>query len=424
MLGPNIMWALAALRHAGESGDGVWLRRWLPKIRRAVGWVLSYAEGLPQCRFAAIPATAWPAGDEPDGSVSYCASHLAVPNATAPKLISAPGPLWNVPFDMKGNMSADSNAIAVILLRELADAEQFVANASGAATLRAAADTLSGALQALWRHDHFASQIGVDGGEKDWVDNDANFLAIAAGAATPTQAAAFAARFGRGMGGRCKRPTWVVERPPCGTGANGRRVECPDARVSEARVAWTEALARDAMGDTAALRTRLVEPLRTDVLRDTWLSERYSCDGAPIRTPYFFEYPSLLAILLREFHYGLRLRVGTVSLRPLLATPPFSWAVGSAVEILHRRHYVRLRVPLLVGDVRFTVGALCAGERYKVRHESGPEKGCALGADGAAPALRVDADGEGVARFTATVRAGCERRAVLVVAARGEAACR
>ena len=37
--------------------------------------------------------------------------------------------------------------------------------------------------------------------------------------------------------------------------------------------------------------------LRTDVLRDTWLSERYSCDGAPIRTPYFFEYPSLLAIL-------------------------------------------------------------------------------------------------------------------------------
>ena len=70
------------------------------------------------------------------------------------------------------------------------------------------------------------------------------------------------------------------------------------------------------------------------------------------------------------------------------------------------------------------VGALCAGERYKVRHESGPEKGCALGADGAAPALRVDADGEGVARFTATVRAGCERRAVLVVAARGEAACR
>ena len=70
------------------------------------------------------------------------------------------------------------------------------------------------------------------------------------------------------------------------------------------------------------------------------------------------------------------------------------------------------------------VGALCAGERYKVRHEGGPEKGCALGADGAAPALRVDADGEGVARFTATVRAGCERRAVLVVAARGEAACR
>ena len=310
------MWALAALRHAGESGDGVWLAKWLPKIRRAVGWVLSYAKGLPQCRFAAIPATAWPAGDEPDGSVSYCASHLAVPNATAPKLISAPGPLWNVPFDMKGNMSADSNAIAVILLRELADAEQFVANASGAATLRAAADTLSGALQALWRHDHFASQIGVDGSEKDWVDNDANFLAIAAGAATPTQAAAFAARFGRGMGGRCKRPTWVVERPPCGTGANGRRVECPDARVSEARVAWTEALARDAMGDTAALRTRLVEPLRTDVLRDTWLSERYSCDGAPIRTPYFFEYPSLLAILLREFHYGLRLRVGTVASAP------------------------------------------------------------------------------------------------------------
>ena len=179
-------------------------------------------------------------------------------------------------------MSADSNAIAVILLRELADAEQFVANASGAARLRAAADTLSGALQALWRHDHFASQIGVDGSEKDWVDNDANFLAIAAGAATPTQAAAFAARFGRGMGGRCKRPTWVVERPPCGTGANGRRVECPDARVSEARVAWTEALARDVMGDTAALRTRLVEPLRTDVLCHNCA---HAFEGIPIMMP-------------------------------------------------------------------------------------------------------------------------------------------
>ena len=125
-------------------------------------------------------------------------------------------------------------------------------------------------------------------------------------------------------------------------------------------MAWTEALARDAMGDTAALRTRW-RCVRT------WrhVAVGAASDGAP--PPYFFERRSS-AILLREFHYGLRLRVGT-ALRPLLATPPFSWAVGSAVEILHRRHYVRLRVPLLVGDVRFTVGALCAGERYG---ESGP----------------------------------------------------
>jgi len=44
--------------------------------------------------------------------------------------------------------------------------------------------------------------------------------------------------------------------------------------------------------------------LLDDLLRYTWLYERYDASGNQIRTAYYFEYPSLVVMMLREIQYG------------------------------------------------------------------------------------------------------------------------
>jgi len=44
--------------------------------------------------------------------------------------------------------------------------------------------------------------------------------------------------------------------------------------------------------------------LLDDLLSNTWLYERYDASGNQIRTAYYFEYPSLVVMMLREIQYG------------------------------------------------------------------------------------------------------------------------
>ena len=62
-----------------------------------------------------------------------------------------------------------------------------------------------------------------------------------------------------------------------------------------------------AHGHQSTFDNLILNPLREDVIKYTWLRERYSCDGVqqPNRTQYYFEFPAFVAIAEREVRYGV-----------------------------------------------------------------------------------------------------------------------
>jgi len=65
-----------------------------------------------------------------------------------------------------------------------------------------------------------------------------------------------------------------------------------DSSVTMGRIAWQDALARQAVGDAAAAAVftkTLLAPLQADLMRRTWLPERFNCDGTDAHNAYYFE---------------------------------------------------------------------------------------------------------------------------------------
>ena len=86
------------------------------------------------------------------------------------------------------------------------------------------------------------------------------------------------------------------------------------------RIAWFDAHARKVTGGAAALAAfdGAVAHLSKDLIANTWMHERYGCDGQQQqnRTDKYFEYPSTVAMMLREVRYGINLGFDDVSIRP------------------------------------------------------------------------------------------------------------
>ena len=92
---------------------------------------------------------------------------------------------------------------------------------------------------------------------------------------------------------------------------------------------------------------KLLEPLQEDLLDDIWLYERYDENATQIRTAYYFEYPSLVVMMLRELVYGIDLQVGAVTIDPFprLATgTSYLYAFGS-VRVYYSESLVTINIP-------------------------------------------------------------------------------
>lgn len=108
------------------------------------------------------------------------------------------------------------NAALVGFFREFADAEEAVGNIKDAADLRSLSDSLVVSINKyLWSEaedDHYVTQRGEDDGEiRDFVDYDANLLALAHGVVPDDRVDPL---FRRIDGGRCThgRATFVSEK--------------------------------------------------------------------------------------------------------------------------------------------------------------------------------------------------------------------
>lgn len=250
--GPNIFTVLAALRYAGTSGDGAWLAEKMPLLRSMINFL--------------EPAF--------DSNVN---------------LYNVPGSL-QIDVFIRANYTSDSNAFFIILFELFADAELFVGNQTGADFCMERAATLRAGMNKYLlapSGDHYCTQSdpsadGVRICSRDFVDYDANAIAVAAGVPTTVELAnKILARVDGGNCSHAGRATFVSEvyydKNNCVGGNVG------DSLVTMGRIAWQDALARKAVGDAAAIstfRNVLLAPLQKDLLARTWLPERYTCQGA------------------------------------------------------------------------------------------------------------------------------------------------
>jgi hypothetical protein len=215
--GPNLFWALTALHYAHFTGNATWLRLNLPTIRRAVD-------------FLELEPVARDGGGEGGGGGL---------------LVYAPGSRMIDTFRRYG-YTTDTNVATVHALAQLAAAERLVGDPARGAIRKEQAANVSRAVNALlWEQDHYVTSArGQEGGGKgggegggkgggkgrrrreaegaredlvadwvreDFVDYDANLMAVAWGVANHSRAQLIVSRVDANPLARAV-PTWVSER--------------------------------------------------------------------------------------------------------------------------------------------------------------------------------------------------------------------
>jgi hypothetical protein len=347
--GPNIFWIEAALQYAKTTGDYTWLRAEMPTIERALSFLT----------------------DRYDPSV---------------QLINAPGPLWIDVF-IRYNYTADTNSFMVQLLRDVADAEQFLDDTTNAASHKTMAGNIVAGMNAhLWAGDHYITQLNPDGTTRDFVDYDASLLAVAFGIAPPDRAKLILSRVDSGdcthanpAAGR-PRPTYVSEKF-YGT-ADTYGGNTGDSAITMGRIGWADGHARRNTGDMTSFNNLILDPIISQVDDATWLPERYDCSGNPAHNPYYHEYTEMAVMLMREVRYGINLGLGTVTIDPWGAGA-YRYHLGD-VNVDYSQQDATLNLPGS-GTRSYTITGLLPDTTYKIlatNQQSAQQQTRTAGADG------------------------------------------
>jgi len=259
-------------------------------------------------------------------------------------MFNVPGPLWIDTF-IRQNFTSDTNGMMVRLLREFAEAEEFLGNTTGAMFYsRMANQLVVGMNTYLWdkgSKDHYITELNPDMSTRDFVDYDSQLIAVAFGVPPTMEAARAILR--RVDSGPCTHPrgTWVSEKyygsSDCNAGNTG------DSAITMGRIAWVDALARKVVGDIKLFEEKLLIPLQNDLLRNTFMYERYQCQGFPTHNSHYIEYPEVVAMMLREVRYGIDLGFNHVTVNGA-GVSAYVWRVGN-VLVEYSGAFVRMQVP-------------------------------------------------------------------------------
>ena len=335
--GPNIFWTKTALRYAANTGDMEWLKNYLPTLRNASDFCFDLID-----------------------------SDL--------HLIDAPGSLMIDVF-IRANYTSDSNSMMVGFLTDFAAVERQVGSIEKAKTLEQKSKEMATAMNKwLWDaedNDHYITQLDTDmKTTRDFVDYDSNLIALAHDIpATVAQKQAILSRIDRG---KCSAangggPQWVSEVYYGKNDTTGGNIG--DSRCSMGRIAWFDGHARKKMNTKASLEqfNRNVLLLQNDLIANTWLHERYGCDGKQQqnRTNYYFEYPSTLVLLLREIRYGIDIAFQTVTIQPF-GVETFTYNIGNVYVQYEALKSVALQVP---GSrtVKYIIHGMSQDQRYQIK---------------------------------------------------------
>ncbi|MGH7981484.1 MAG: trehalase family glycosidase, partial [Limisphaerales bacterium] len=327
---------LAAIDYADATGNESWLKEHYPQLKSATDWVLDCYD-------------------------------------PARKLVKVGGPLFIDVFIRRG-YTLDSNAMLLHLLPEMSAVAHFCGDEKTATRYSSMAEAIKEGLNAgLWNgHDHYITQRNPDWSERDMVDYDGNYAAVAFGAADKEQAAAVMRRLDSGAHTHpANRGTWVSEKyygpKDCFGGNTG------DSATAMARIWWLDLAARRAIGDMTNFY-KYFRPIQDDLLNHTWLTERYNAQGKSIRAPYYHEYPEITEMILREMVYGIDIKINRIQIKPF-GLKAFHYQMGDTA-VSYDKSRVSLRIPGhnerayeicgLFPDTRYT---LSSGEVIVTDHE-------------------------------------------------------
>ena len=414
----NVFVPLAMMDFAEKTGDYAWLKSNLPQLRAAV-WM--------HTRFNLV--------------------NFSAPSDFAKVgLVRCPGPLWVDGFK-RSNYTAETNMFTYEVFRRLAIVETHFGNSTGAAKASAVAATLKASINArLWDDasaDHYVTQLNPDGSVADFLDIDGNLIAVALGIADDNRAESIMKRLKTLP---CIRPggygTMLTGKY---MGVPGRGSAC-DASVTMARVFYVDALSLRRVGDAATF-SHMLSTMQADQVRNTWMAERYTCDGLSSHDPFYHEYPEVIAMVIERVKYGINIGLSTVEVLPwtaLFGAPAqaettaeatattveatvtatvqtgkvhagpmhasFTYRMsGAAIEYSCVAGTseggcdlrVRIQLPRLSGTKRFRVGGFEALQAVQARATA-----AAGGADGEERSMLASADGDGVVEVDAPVGPG------------------
>jgi len=412
----NVFVPLAMMDFADKTGDYAWLESNLPQLR----------------------AAAW----------MHTAFNLV--NFSAPSdfdkvgLVRCPGPLWVDGFK-RSNFTAETNMFAFEVFRRLALVEAHFGNSSGAAKAGAVAATLKASINAkLWDYssaDHYVTQLNPDGSVADFMDIDGNLIAVALGIADDLQAKAIMQRL---KALPCIRPggygTLLTGKYMGGSASTGSAC---DASVTMARVFYVDALSLRRVGDAATF-SHMLSTMQADQTRNTWMAERYTCDGLSSHDPFYHEYPEVIAMVIERVKYGINIGLSTIEVLPWTALfspgapgeakarpraqtgkahagpmrASFQYTLsGTVIEYAYRcvaggggeegcSLSVQIQLPRLSGTKRFRVGGFETAQAVQVRATAAAANDAGSDADGEERSMRSSADGDGVVEFDAPAGAG------------------
>lgn len=226
------------------------------------------------------------------------------------------------------------------------------------AELRRLADRISVSMnELLWdaaSNDHYITQLDADlKTTRDFIDYDSNLLAVAFGVAPDSRVSSILGRVDSGAYTHV-RGTWCCELPYSGDAEDCYIVGgdvCGDSIVTLGRIGWADSHARKRVGDLHTFNSLLLEPLQRDLIEDTWLFERYDANGTQIRTSYYFEYPSLVTMMLTEIRYGIDVTLSSVKVDPF-PVEDFTFSFGS-LTVLYSQSTIEIHLQAQ-GSVKVT----------------------------------------------------------------------
>merc|ERR1712217_743822 len=94
------------------------------------------------------------------------------------------------------------------------------------------------------------------------------------------------------------------------------------------------------------------------------MTERLNCEGEQIRQPYYFEYPSVVAMMLRLVRYGIVLGFNSIEIDPLDVSE-YSYHIGH-LHIDFSSQTTVISLPWK-GLRSFALGRQCPNAAYEIQ---------------------------------------------------------